>query len=347
MGEKRVRLGVIGCGKFPIGAIFPCFHLAPMELVAVCDLDRDRAEHAARTFGPARVYTDHRAMLAAGSMDAVMIEVGPHINPTLAVDVMRAGLHVYIEKPPALTVQECRQLINVSRETNRFLAVGFMKRFGTAYRMAKGIVESREFGKLAHVSCKFTSGVYVPAWSKELTPFSFLLDHSIHHLDLIQHYAGRAEWVCAQPSSTGTERFGFAAVLRFASGATGLVEVSNCESRGVPNEYLRLTGEGHSVVVENVSHLTYHRNAPAMDRGRALDFDHDSLTWAPNMTAISPENWSLAHMGYLGEVRNFAECVLAGRAPKPDMVDGIAAVRLVYAIHDSNGKPVELSGAGE
>lgn len=344
MRENRVRLGVIGCGKFPIGALFPCFHLAPIELVAVCDLDRERAEHAARTFGPAQAYTDHRAMLAAGSMDAVMVEVGPHVNPALAIDAMRAGLHVYVEKPPALTVEDCRRLAGVSRETGRFLAVGFMKRFGTAYRMAKRIIESAEFGKLAHVSCKFTSGVYLPAWSKDLTPFSFLLDHSIHHLDLIQYYAGPAEWVCAQPSVGGKERFGFAAMLRFASGATGLVEVSNCESRGVPNEYIRLVGEGRSVVIENVSHLTYHRNAPAMDRGRELDPEHDSLTWAPNMTAISQENWSLAHMGYLGEVRNFAECVLAGRAPKPDIVDGLAAVRLVHAMHDSNGQPIALPG---
>lgn len=344
MGKDRIRLGVIGCGKFPIGALFPCFHLAPIELTAVCDLDRTRAEHAARTFGPAHAYTDHQAMLAAEELDAVMVEVGPNVNPGLAVDAMRAGLHVYVEKPPALTLEECQRMAAVSRETGRFLAVGFMKRFGTAYRMAKRIIDSAEFGRLVHVSCKFTSGVYLPVWSKELTPFSFLLDHSIHHLDLIQYYAGPVEWVCAQPTVGGSDRFGFAALLRFRSGTTGLVEVSNCESRGVPNEYVRLVGEGRSVVIDNVSHLTYHRNAPAMDRSRDLDVEHDSLTWAPNMTAISQENWSLAHMGYLDEVRNFSECILAGRAPKPDIADGAAAVRLVHAIHDSNGKPVLLPG---
>ncbi len=342
MGQQRIRLGVIGCGKFPTAALFPCFPLAPIELVAVCDLDRERAEATARTFGAARAYPDHREMLARESLDAAMVEVGPHVNPGLVIDAMRAGLHVYVEKPPALTVEECERMAAVSRETGRFLAVGFMKRFGTAYRMAKRILDSAEFGRLVHVTCKFTSGVYLPAWSQELTPFAFLLDHSIHHLDLIQHYAGPAVWACAQPSAGGKERVGFAALLRFAGGATGLVEVSNCESRGVPNEHVRLVGEGRSVVVENVSQLTYHRNAPAMDRGRELDAEHDSLTWAPNMTAISPENWSLAHMGYLGEVRNFAESLLRGTAPKPDMADGLAAVRLVHAIHDSHGRPVVL-----
>ena len=342
--ERRVKLGVIGCGKFPNAALFPCFHLAPIELVAVCDLNRERAERTAAAFGAARAYQDHREMFARESLEAVMIVVGPAVNPALAIDAMRAGLHAYVEKPPALTPEDGERMASVSRETNRFLAVGFMKRFGTAYRMAKRIIESPEFGGLAHLTCKFTSGLYVPVWSKELTPFSFLLDHSIHHLDLIQHYAGPVEWVCAQQSTGGKERFGFAAVLRFRSGATGLVEVSNYESRGVPNEHLRLMGEGRTVIVENVSHLTYHRNAPAMDRGRDLDPEHDSLTWAPNMTAISPENWSLAHMGYLGEVRNFAECVLRGTPPKPDILDGIAAVRLVHAIHDSNGQPLTLRG---
>ena len=281
-------------------------------------------------------------MISRESLDAVMIVVGPAVNPNLAIDAMRSGLHVYVEKPPALTAEEAERMATVSRETNRFLAVGFMKRFGTAYRMAKHIIDSPEFGGLAHLTCKFTSGIYVPAWSKELTPLSFLLDHSIHHLDLIQYYAGPVEWVCAQRSTGGKERFGFAAVLRFRGGATGLVEVSNYESRGVPNEQLRLLGDGRSVVVENVSHLTYHRNAVAMDRDRDVDREHDSLIWAPNMTAISPENWSLAHMGYLGEIRNFAECVLAGTPPTPNMLDGIAALRLVHAIHDSHGRPLTL-----
>jgi len=79
-----------------------------------------------------------------------------------------------------------------------------------------------------------------------------------------------------------------------------------------------------------------------MERDRDLDPQHDSLTWAPNMTAISQENWSLGHMGYLGEVRNFAESVLAGTPPTPDIQDGLAAVRLVHAIHDSNGRPVTV-----
>lgn len=340
--RNRVRLGVIGCGKFPTGALLPCFHLAPIELVAVCDLDRERAEHTAATFCAKRAYIDYREMMATESLDAVMVEVGPTANPGLAIDAMRAGLHVYVEKPPALTVEDCERMAAVSQETHRFLAVGFMKRFGTAYRMAKRIVGSAEFGALAHVTCKFTSGIYVPAWSKESTPFSFLLDHSIHHLDLIQFYAGPVEWVCAQPSAGGKERFGFAALLRFQSGATGLVEVSNYESRGVPNEHVRLMGEGRSVVVENVSQLTYHRTAPAMDRDRDVDPQHDSLTWAPNMTAISQENWSLAHMGYLGEVRNFAESVLAGTPPTPGIQDGLAAVRLVHAIHNSNGRPLAV-----
>jgi myo-inositol 2-dehydrogenase / D-chiro-inositol 1-dehydrogenase len=341
--SRRVRLGVIGCGNFPVGALFPCFHLAPVELVAVCDLVRARAESASATFGAQSVYTDHHEMLARERLDAVMIEAGPIPTPALAIDALRAGVHVYVEKPPALAVEECERMAAVSRETNRFLAVGFMKRFGTAYRMAKRIVDSAEFGPLAHVTCKFTSGIYTPVWSKELTPLSFLLDHSIHHLDLVQHYAGPVQSVCAQRSSLGKDRFGFAAVIRFASGATGLLEVSNYESRGVANEHLHLMGAGRSVVVENVSQLKYNRNAPAMDRERELDLEHDSIVWAPNMTAISPENWSLAHMGYLGEVRNFAQCVLAGVAPKPDMLDGVRAVRLVHAIHESDGRPLTLA----
>lgn len=337
---------MVGCGNFANAALLPCVAFAPLELVAVCDQDVARAEQAARRFGAQRSYGDYREMIRRERLDAVMAAVGPAVHLALAMEAMQAGLHVYVEKPPALTVKDAERMAAARRETGRSLAVGFMKRFATAYRMAKQITGSPGFGRLAQVSLRFTTGVYVPAWAGTLTPLALLLDHSIHHLDLVQHFAGPAVWACAQRIVASEERFGFATVVRFAGGTVGLLEFSNLESRGVPNERVQVTGEGCSVVVDNVTRLTYQRHASPMDRSRELDPDRDSLCWMPNMTAISVENSSLAHMGYLGQMRNFADAVLRGERAKPDIEDAVLAMRLARAVYESDGRPMELGGEG-
>jgi myo-inositol 2-dehydrogenase/D-chiro-inositol 1-dehydrogenase len=317
--------------------------LAPIDVAATCDLDLDAAEAAAREAG-APLATTALDDLVAAKPDLVMIAVGPKTYPALAERVLRAGIDVYVEKPPAITVAEAERMRAVARETGRQLAVGFMKRFATGYRMAKELAGEPEFGTLTHLTARISTGVWTPVWSKELTPLAFVLDHSIHFLDLVQVFGGPVEWVCAAPSRAGDSRFGFAVLLRFTSGATGLLEISNFESRGVPNERIQLTGStGRSVTVENVTRVTYARDALPMTAGRRLDPDTDRVVWEPNMTNISAENSSLVHMGYVGEMRNLAAAFGAHVPVKPDIDDGIAALRLAHAVLGSAGDRIALA----
>ncbi|WP_445503421.1 Gfo/Idh/MocA family protein [Microvirga sp. G4-2] len=339
----RLRAGLVGCGGFAQAALIPATRMAPIDLVAVCDRDQERAEACGHLLRTPAIYTSLDDLLAREQLDVVIMAIGPNVYPELAEKVMRAGVDVYVEKPPAVTVDKALRMREVSRETGRNLAVGFMKRFATGYRMAKELTSAPDFGRLMHLTARICSGVWTPAWSSELTTFAFVLDHSVHYLDLIQFYAGPVASVTAELSQASNERFGYAVLLRFQSGATGLLEISNYESRGVPNERIQLMGsEGNSVMVENVSRVTYSRNAPPMSLGRHFDPAADRVVWEPNMTNISPENSSLVHQGYVGEMRHLADMLLSNRPTKPDIDDGIAAVQLAHAIVASNGQRIEL-----
>jgi myo-inositol 2-dehydrogenase/D-chiro-inositol 1-dehydrogenase len=342
--DARLRAGLVGCGGFAQTALIPSMRMAPIDVVAVCDRDQGRAEAGGQSLRTQAVYTSLDDLLAREELDVVIMAIGPTVYPELAEKVMRAGVDVYVEKPPAVTVEKALRMREVSRETGRNLAVGFMKRFATGYRMAKELVSVPDFGRITHVTARICSGVWTPVWSSELTPFAFVLDHSVHYLDLVQFYAGPVASVTAELSQASSDRFGYAVLLRFQSGATGLLEISNYESRGVPNERIQLMGsEGRSVTVENVSRVTYSRHAAPMERDRKLDPGSDRVIWEPNMTNISPENSSLVHQGYVGEMRHLAETLLNKRAVKPDIDDGIAAVQLAHAIVASNGHRVEFS----
>ena len=94
---RKVRVAFIGAGGHAFRNVYPTFQYAPVDLVAVCDLDGDRAAAFARQFGATASYTDHRAMLARERLDAVFIvtSYGADGRPQatgLALDALEAGL---------------------------------------------------------------------------------------------------------------------------------------------------------------------------------------------------------------------------------------------------------------
>ena len=348
MMQARLRIGLVGCGAFANAALVPAMKMAGIDVVAVCDPDSDRAEATLRAAGAEAAYGDMVAMLERETLDAVVMAVGPTVYPKLARQALERGVHVFVEKPPAITVEDAEAMAAAAKAAGRQLVVGFMKRFATGYRMAKEITETSDFGGVRMVNARITSGVWTPAWSKSLTPFAFLLDHSVHFLDLMQFFGGPVDWVCATKTEASAERFGFAILLGYESGATGLLEVSNLESRGVPNERIQVSGGcGTSVTVENVTRVTYTRDAEPMVPGRAFSPERERLVWEPNMTNIAQENASLVHMGYVGEMRNFAAGLLSGAAVSPSIADGLSAVALAHAVVASDGRRIDLKTARE
>ena len=94
--QPEIRAGVIGCGSHSFRNVYPTFQFAPVDLVATCDLDADKARAFARAFGAKSSYTDYREMLAREELDAVFIVTGYDakgrpLYPDLTVECLRAG----------------------------------------------------------------------------------------------------------------------------------------------------------------------------------------------------------------------------------------------------------------
>ena len=101
---EPLRLGFIGAGAMASFAVYPALHFAPIRLVAVCDLDEARAKLLAGKFGAERVYTDHHRMLEEEDLEAVAIQTHPGPRQALVLDALGAGLHVFVPKPPAASL---------------------------------------------------------------------------------------------------------------------------------------------------------------------------------------------------------------------------------------------------
>lgn len=328
MANEPLRAAFIGCGRHATQSLYPALRLAPFELVACCDLDEALARRNARWFGAERWYTDHRRMLDREQVDAVLICVGPRGHAPLAIEVLERGLPVFVEKPPAVDSAACEAVVTAAQRAGKLVQVGFMKRFATAYVMARqAIADEASFGRPLHISAKYVASRYpsTEAW---------LLDYTIHPLDLMRHFMGDVERLHVEAVEAGPGRMGLAVALRFRSGAVGLLNTSSLQSWGEPDELVEITGDGRWIRVENRVRFTYYRGAPRIDqRTAAIDVERDALVWEPNWTLPAGDtNGSLVHQGYVGELQHFVRCLRGEAQPLATIEDGLAALRLVEEV---------------
>ena len=127
-----IRLGIVGAGF--MGGIHAAVvsDLPAARIVAVSDVDVERAERLAATCG-ARAYPDHGEMLAAEKLEAVLVCTPESGHRQPAVDAARVGCHLFVEKPLASSLEDADAMIEACRQAGVLLAVGYILRFEACY----------------------------------------------------------------------------------------------------------------------------------------------------------------------------------------------------------------------
>ncbi len=130
-----------------------------VKCIAVCDVDRQHREEAARVFGPdCQGYEDFREVLARKDIDAVVIGTPDHWHALIAVAAMKAGKDVYCEKPLTLFIAEGRWISNTQTKTKRVLQVGSQQRSDARFRMACELVRNGRIGQVKRVEARLPNG---------------------------------------------------------------------------------------------------------------------------------------------------------------------------------------------
>jgi len=362
-GEKPIRAGFIGCGTHGFRNIYPAFQFAGVDLVAVTDHHAERSGAFAKLFGAERTYGDHKEMLAKErGLDAVFVVTDydqrsrPQF-PRLAMDVMRAGLHAWIEKPPAASVAEIDEMLACERETKRFAMVGFKKMFFPTIEKTKEIIGRAEFGRPTSAFVRYPQ--YVPAadefgepqgrepverlrGNRKLVGF---LDHVVHPASILQYLMGPVKSLHYVRDASG----GAFASLVFRAGAVGTIHFAHGQSGTSPLERLEVVGEGANVMVDNGLRLTYYRKGERGPGGygRATSFigpdEGAPIVWEPEFSLGQLYNKGLFMLGYYGEVAEFARCVRENRRPaRANLDDAREVMKLYEAFAAGPGVTVDL-----
>ncbi len=163
--SNRINVGAIGTGRISRGHDLPgIWRYDEARIVAVCDLDRNRAEDARKLvngyytkktgtpYDGVTTYTDYRLLLQNKDIDAVVISTPDHWHAPIGIDVAEAGKDAYLQKPASLTIAEGRALSNAVHRTGRIFQVGSQQRSSIQFRYAAELVRNGRIGDLKTVS---------------------------------------------------------------------------------------------------------------------------------------------------------------------------------------------------
>ncbi|MBO4953868.1 MAG: Gfo/Idh/MocA family oxidoreductase [Clostridia bacterium] len=157
-----LKIGLIGCG-FMGGMHAACYAaLDNVKVVAVADLRADKAKEVADKSGAA-IYENGEALIANADVDAVDICLPTYLHTHHAVLAMKAGKHVFIEKPVALNREEAQLLLDTQKETGAQVQIGQVIRFWDEYVWLKEQIDHNAFGKMRSATFKRLSSW--PDWS--------------------------------------------------------------------------------------------------------------------------------------------------------------------------------------
>ncbi len=351
--NNRIRAGFIGCGSHSFRNIYPTFQFAGVDLIATCDLNADKAQLYAKLFGADKSYTDYRQMLAENELDAVFIVTNYDSDGTprfmrLAQECMKAGVHVWTEKPPSASVREVEETIEVSRQTGKFVLVGFKKCFFPAVEKVKEITEKEEFGPINTIYVRYPQNLPTEEEKRDFCrnrTVQGFLDHIVHPMSIVNYIVGKPETLYYERSSGG----GGYALMSFAGGASGVIHFAAGMSGTSPFERLEVIGRGANVVVDNGIKLTYYRPGERGPGGYGASpnyigsDDSAPIYWEPEFSLGQLYNKGLFMLGYYGEVKYFADCVRTNTPPaKCGLQDTLNITKVFEAFMQPAGKLLKV-----
>jgi predicted dehydrogenase len=322
-----VRLGVLGCGR-----VFERFHLPALdrvpglELAAACDTDPARLEWAHQRVKPPRLYDSTAALAGAEGLDAVLVLTPPAGHAAAVTQCLRAGLHVLVEKPMALTPSEGREMLEVAQQAGRMLRVGFTRRFREPYQQLRRQLVSH--GERV-VGGAFELSFSTAEWQARS---NFLGDDRQGGgiiEDVLSHQVDLLSWLIRAPDAVRAE-VGTGTTLRveIRIGDANMI----CQaSHGPYREHLRIDlDDGQSLQATGSRMWVGQRQESAWQRrgawvGDRLGLARDRLLRRPNVTLTSFER----------QLRDFQDALRGMDSIGASGTDGLRAVEIAAACRTS------------
>jgi predicted dehydrogenase len=333
--RSKIRYAVVGQGYISQVAVLPAFSNATRnsQLVALISDDPPKLQKLSKKYGVQHtyLYEQYDECLKSGEVDAVYIALPNHLHCNFTVRAAEAGVHVLCEKPMAVSVSECEQMIAAVRENSVKLMIAYRLHFEEANLRAVKVAQSGQLGDLRIFNSLFTMQVEEGNIRlKRALGGGTLFDIGIYCINAARYlFQDEPLRVFAVTESNGEKRF---------------AEVEEMTSAILVFPHNRLACFTCSFGAADVSRYEIVGTKGSLQVDMAYEFSsamHHTVT-----IGESKKLRAFPKRDQFGpELLYFSDCILEGKEPEPSGQEGMADVQIIDALYRSaeNTSPVNLS----
>ncbi len=326
---RKLGVAVVGCGYWGPNLIRNFGACPTTEVVALCDQSAETLARAAAGCPTARPEADFRGILNDPAVEAVAIATPVTTHAPLAAAAMRAGKHVLVEKPLALSTREAEELVRLAERTGRTLMVDHTFIYSSPIRKIKELIDAGELGEIFYLdSVRINLGIFQ-------NDVNVIWDLAPHDLSIVEYLLGRLPRSVAATGTCHTvSDLEDVAYLNLDFGGSLLASFHVNWLSPVKVRHLIIGGSKKSLVYNDLNHWepvkVYDRGitvdeGPEARRGVLINYRTGDI-WSPHLEPSEPLQ---------NVVRHFAECVRTGRRPLSDGEAGLRVVRILEAAQRS------------
>jgi len=331
--KRKIRYAVVGLGHIAQVAVLPAFSSAQnSELVAIASGETVKRDKLAKKYNVKQVYSYDNYDRVLSQVDALYIALPNHLHREYAVRAAKAHVHVLCEKPMAVTVDECQEMIDAANQNGVKLMIAYRLHLEAGNLEAIHLLESGKLGDVRFFSSEFAQQVVednIRVTERTSDGGGPLYDMGVYCINAARYlFRDEPTEVFAVTVSNGKKRFQNveemdSVVMRFPQER---VATFTCSFGAADVSRYTLVGTKGLLTVE-----------PAYEY--AMEIKHQLTIGGKTKTREFPKRDQFA-----AELVYFSDCILNDREPEPSGLEGLADVRVVQALYESAqaGKVIQL-----
>lgn len=342
-----IRVAIVGVGNisrlhFEGYLSFP----ERCKIVALADILPERAQEGIdrHSLTGARAFSSHTEMLAemAGEIDLVSICTPPYCHAEIAIDCLKAGCNVLVEKPMAASLEECDAMLAAEKESGKTLSVVAQNRFRDPIQAVKKVLDAQLIGRVLHAqvdSFWWRGHSYYDLWWRgrwDKEGGGCTLNHAVHHIDMLMWMMGLPDKVTAVLSNAAHDNSEVEdisiAVLQYPQGT--LAQITSSVIHHGEEQQLIFQGEKARVSAPWKVYASTAQPNGFPIRNEALEKELDDFVYALP---------SLKYIGHTGQIENVLTAVETKGRPAIDGVSGRATIEMITAIFKAGSTHTEVT----
>ncbi|WP_409345410.1 Gfo/Idh/MocA family protein [Paenibacillus sp. MBLB4367] len=325
---RTINAGIIGCGKLARTHADCIKQLDGMRLSAYCDVYEESASRMLADYGGDYATSDIGRMLADESLEAIYITTQHDTHADYCIRALEAGKHVLVEKPLAMSLEECMRIGEAVNKSGKKLFTAFKMRYFDMLWKAKELIPQPVMVSMQMMDDRWGEGI----WPNDpVKGGGNVISQGCHSADILRFVAGAEPVEVYAAGGNYYQSSGvidnLAAVFRFENGAAGSLIQGDCSCPPVTSKFfMQLFAENRSITIcDRLTTLTYKESGK------------------------EPVVYKGTETGFLEENKAFIRCIIEDEPPLIDHIDGLYATLMILQAIESlkSGKPEPIKGVVE